>query len=523
MAIMYPKNIELYDATLSEKKVYKALQNQLPNTFTVFYSVKWVDEINGTKKESECDFLIFSENDGFLTCEVKGGKGLKKINNKFILEESDGERELKRSPMEQAEESSRYFYKLYSKEYNDNFNGVYGSISLFPFYPVDDIVLMDHRTKEVVLDINDMNNLYLRIKKAFSFYKSHRYSYGFLTKNERDNFKNMINKKIASQASAGSIIEAKEFEINSVNRIQDNFVYFLKNFNKTFISGGAGTGKTWIAYKFAKKASLEGKEVLITMNSNHLVSLFKDLLKDYKNITIVSFENLLLYDGIELNQNQSSEKILSLYDARIIKKYDTIIVDEAQDFDQFQAMVISLHLKNECSEFRVFYDQTQNVLDKDFKDGFDIGLPPFLLRENLRNTSSIYDWSTEKTNLGKEVITNQIIGPNPISYKFSKQYDLKKELEIEITKLVDNECVPVESIVVLVDHDNYNLNGQQLARWTLSDKRDNNTVRLSLVEDFKGLESNIVFYIHNITTPEKYDYVAYTRAKYYLYEYILKK
>ena len=48
-------------------------------------------------------------------------------------------------------------------------------------------------------------------------------------------------------------------------------------------------------------------------------------------------------------------------------------------------------------------------------------------------------------------------------------------------------------------------------------------LRFSLVEDFKGLESNVVFYVHNITTPENYNYVAFTRAKYYLYELILKK
>ena len=112
MAIMYPKNIELYNATSSEKKVFKALQKQLPDSYTVFYSVQWVDEINGIKKESECDFLIFSEQDGFLTCEVKGGRGLRFDNGRFILEEADGDRELKRSPMEQSEESSRYFFKI---------------------------------------------------------------------------------------------------------------------------------------------------------------------------------------------------------------------------------------------------------------------------------------------------------------------------------------------------------------------------------------------------------------------------
>jgi len=522
MAIMYPKNIELYDATASEKKVYKALESQLPDTFTVFYSVQWVDEVEGKKKESECDFLIFSENDGFITCEVKGGRGYKKVNDKFILEESDGERELRRSPMEQAEESSRYFYKLYINEYNERFNGIYGSISLFPFYAVDDPVLMDHRTKDIVLDINDMDKLYVRIKKVFNFYKTNIYS-SSLTKSQKTNFKNMINKKIAARASAGSIIEEKEYELNNVNRIQDNFVFFLKDYPRTFITGGAGTGKTWIAYKFAKKASLEGKKVLVTTINAHLIEMFKSLLKTYSNVEILSFNHLVKKDGID--NNLLSEEMLGKYDNVIFEKYDAVIVDEAQDFDQYQAMIISLHLCDKKSELRVFYDLTQNIYDKDFKDGFDIDLPPFHLRENLRNTSSIYEWATDKTNLGKDVVTNQIIGPAPMMYNFKKYYDMKQYAEIEINKLVDGENVPLSSITLLVDHDVYDMIiDDEIGRWKCAnyDIASENNVRVSLVEDFKGLESNIVIYCHMITTPENYNYVAYTRAKYYLYDFILK-
>lgn len=523
MAIMYPKNIELYNATLSEKKVFKALQNQLPDSYTVFYSVQWVDENNGKKFESECDFLIFSESDGFLTCEVKGGRGYKKVDNKYILEEWDGERELRRSPMEQAEESSRYFYKLYSNEYNEAFNGLYGSISLFPFYEVNDPVLLDHRSKEIVFDINDMNDLAKRIKQAFLFYKSSRYSSCSLTKNQRKNFKDMINKKIASQASAGSIIEEKEFEISIVNRIQDNFIYFLSNYKRTFISGGAGTGKTWIAYKFAKKASLENKKTLLVAYSEHLIKLFKELLFGYKNIDILSFDEMLKKDGTLADK--TSEEILQDYDSAKYQKYDVVIVDEAQDFDQYQAMIISEHLNNSLSEFRVFYDETQNIFDKDFKDGFDINIPPFILKENLRNTASIYEWATEKTNLGKDVITNQIIGPAPISYNFNKDFELVKRLEMEILKLVDAEKVPLESIIVLVDHDYYNkFIGQSIGRWIFGDFSEKNkeNLSISLVEDFKGLESNVVFYVHEFLVPENYSYVAYTRAKYYLYELVKK-
>ena len=306
-----------------------------------------------------------------------------------------------------------------------------------------------------------------------------------------------------------------------VNRVQDNLVYFLNNYKRTFISGGAGTGKTWIAYKFAKRASLEGKNVLVTMHSEHLALLFKNLFKGYENVTSMCFSDLVTYDG--LDNNAQSDALMEKYDSVSFKKYDVVVVDEAQDFDQYQAMIISMHLKDSDSEMRVFYDMTQNIFDKDFKNGFDISVPPFTLRENLRNTSSIYEWATAETNLGKEVITNQIIGPSPISYTFKKEYDLKKYIETEIINLVDKENVSLKSIVLLLDHDNFDkyLN-QPLGRWLCSLDSGEGKIKISLVEEFKGLESNVVFYIHNSDTPENYNYVAFTRAKYYLYDLSLK-
>ena len=526
MAIMYPKNIELYDATASEKKVYRLLENQLPDSFVVFYSVQWVDEENGVQKESECDFLIFSEQDGFLTCEVKGGRYYKKEGSQFILGEREGERVLKRSPMEQAEESSRYFKKLYSQEYNENFNGTFGSISIFPFYAVDDPVLLDHRPKDIVFDISDLPNLGKCIKKAFLFYKRKNGNTLF-TKSQRINFKNLINKRIASEVAAGALVEAKQLELNSINRIQDNFIYFLKNYKRTFITGGAGTGKTWIALKFARQGALEGKTVLLTCSSQHLASLLRKMLGSYKNVDVFSFEELIKNDlGVKpsvLDNNQ----MFMLYEQLGCKKYNVVIVDEAQDFDQYQALAISSHLKDEDSEMRVFYDETQNVFDKDFKDGFDIHLPPFVLRENLRNTASIYDWAKQKTNLGTDVITNQVLGPIPTTTKYLKTFDSKNSIENDIIKLIDIETILPDSIVILCDHELYDeiKTWEQIGKWKIydSDVPSPGQIRYSLVEDYKGLEANVVFYVHSQNTPLKYDYVAYTRAKFYLFEVILAK
>ena len=516
MATMYPKNIDFYNPTESEKKVFKALRDQLPDYYSVFYSIQWVDEKNGAKEESECDFLIFNEQEGFLTCEVKGGVGYKFENGKYILLEKDGHRELKRSPMEQSEESSRYFNKLYTKLYNNYFNGVYGSITIFPFFKInyDDAVLLDHRPKDVVFDASCMDNLGKLIQKAFLFYKGKKAHLGNLTKAQRTNFREMVYAKVAAQETAGSIIEQKENELEIVNRVQNNLIDFLENYNRTFISGGAGTGKTWIAYKFALKAHQNDKNTLIVTYSKHLVDLFKTLLAGCKKVNVMTLDELIISDGLICKSNTS--ELIDDYEGKIYKKYDCIIVDEAQDFDQYQALIISYHLKDKQSEFRVFYDLTQNILDKD--------LPAFILRENLRNTSNIYEWASSKTGLGSEVTTNQIIGPTPVEVVFKSGVDAKNHLETEIVKLVDEDLVPLSSIVLLLDNDNYPkyLNGE-IGRWKCSTVSSSDTIRISLVEDYKGLEADVVFYCHNQATPPKYNYVAYTRAKYYLYNIVIKK
>ena len=73
MAIMHPQNLNNYDPTESEKVFFDALKDQLDNSYHVFYSVKWYGtDSKGNRVNSECDFLVFSPDFGYLTIEVKG-------------------------------------------------------------------------------------------------------------------------------------------------------------------------------------------------------------------------------------------------------------------------------------------------------------------------------------------------------------------------------------------------------------------------------------------------------------------
>lgn len=146
MAKMYPKSISEYMPTDSERIVYQELKNQLPDSFDVFYSVKWTSRENGTLVKSEADFIVASPDYGFLCLEVKGGTGIRIEDNVWYVSDTvHGERRLSSSPYDQAEKSMYFFAKFFSNQYNTQYQGIYGAGVIFPFYPVGENVDLDNR------------------------------------------------------------------------------------------------------------------------------------------------------------------------------------------------------------------------------------------------------------------------------------------------------------------------------------------------------------------------------------------
>ncbi|MBR3761335.1 MAG: NERD domain-containing protein [Lachnospiraceae bacterium] len=163
MAIMHPKNLNNFDATKSERAMFEALEQQLDNSYHVFYSVTWYTEEKGVRVNSECDFLVFNSNYGFLTIEVKGGTKIEVEEGEWTLYayNKHGEiesRKLTKSPYKQAESSMHYFRKYYKKETLTNFRGTFGMAVAFPFFYVD-VDMENDAPKELTIQLKDMKNL----------------------------------------------------------------------------------------------------------------------------------------------------------------------------------------------------------------------------------------------------------------------------------------------------------------------------------------------------------------------------
>lgn len=539
---MHPIDIENYSYTATEKELYMALKEQLPDKYHVFYSIRWLETVDNKRIDSESDFLIFDPSFGFITIEVKGGMGITITDGKWILIEDHGfnnssKRELKCSPYEQAEKSMRHFKDYFVDEFNQNFNGVYGYAVAFPRYAIDS-QLAQNAPSEITIDLNNMASLRDKVNQIFHYWKNKRNITIPFSAQQRERFLTVINKQISMSAAAGALIPIKEKEFAKINFVQESILDCLHNYKQVQIVGGAGTGKTYIGMKKTERDALSGQQVLFTCCNEELAAFVKQKLSDYSKVDVYTYAELMKtlfgakYEQLPTNSNGNKSCFEYLGEIANEKKYDSIIVDEAQDFDLDMGLAVrSLLLSDSQSSLYVFYDKNQNVFEMDFENAFAIETPPYVLSYNIRNTGCIYKYAVERTNLGRDTIANSIYGVRPDVHNYSKPSQTLKDLSSIVNRLVQKEFVQTQSIVIVSDvhYENSVLIGEnRVGAYDLvfkhyEDVRENE-ICFKTAEEFKGMEANVVIYLTHefvnsrpISNDKRKEYVAITRARYYLY------
>lgn len=533
MAIMHPAQIPDVYHTYSEMKFFNACKEQLSDKHHVFYSVRWYSTNNGVREDSECDFLIFNPDYGFLCIEVKGGMGIRVDDGVWYLIDHDGERKLKRSPYDQAEQSMRFFKKYYEDEVEAQFSGVYGCAVAYPNYSIKSPITIGS-PMETTIDLSAMSDLQKRVTEIFRYFRNQRRgTSSFLSPDSQKKFISVVNKRIALSISAGALIQDKERELLEINRTQDTVIDLLAHYPRTFIVGGAGTGKTWIGIKKAIRCVQGGGRALYLCYNRALAENVKSIIADSRADchNIDSFAYALLREkALSAPERNGCKEYSSLIgDLPELKRYDLVVVDEGQDFTEDWAYCANLMLKDGGSLY-VFYDESQNIFKRDFGEKFFIDEPPFVLRYNIRNTANIYKYAQEQTNLGLDTIANHIEGVEPDCRKFTRKAQAVSFIDSVINKLVNKEGVTPQKIVILSNRKKENsilCETATVGGHCLSDERklpDSDSIAYRTVQGFKGLESDVIIYInHTYKNEPKTDsvratlYTAQTRARFYLY------
>ena len=176
---------------------------------------------------------------------------------------------------------------------------------------------------------------------------------------------------------------------------------------------------------------------------------------------------------------------------RLGPRFDALIVDEAQDFEESWWLPLQMLLRDpDHGVIYVFYDDNQAIYRR--PGGLPEGLVSARLTENWRNTSPIFDAVMGFYSGGKVTCA----GPDgpPIEMASVPKEDLRSELSKLLHRLIEEGDLEAKDVVVLTPHaPAHSPVLGQVGAFKLTDdpvgKRD---VRLSSIFRYKGLDAPAV-------------------------------
>jgi hypothetical protein len=519
MARMYPQELPDDVRSGAERLLYEQFKQQLPDSFVVLHSVKWLmRDRKHHDRDGEVDFLIVHPELGVLILEVKGGRLRVDANTGrwYTMDRYNREDELKSSPFDQAQ---RNLYNLKAKleeapktrPYSYRFQR---GIAL-PDVNVGSTNIGLYGDRELIIDSTDLPQLEQAIRRIMGV-PERRYHIGAeAVKALVDTLQPTL---VINRIGINTQLLKAEERIATLTTDQFSILDSLGRRPKAAISGCAGSGKTMLAMEKARRLANEGFQVLFTCFNKNLALWIRELFAQDQftvndRITATHFHGLAhefcRRAGVTLPPIPSAEDRhgLSSYLSDVLPeklneavgtlpiRFDAIIVDEGQDFaEMWWIPLLDLLKDKEHGVFYIFYDDNQRIYSHNM--ALPINDPPFLLNVNCRNTDRIHG-QVLPYYLGTPPPVSR--GPQGLQPEFiSLQAGGEKEaLRKLLSRLVTEERLPTNNVVILTPRGTKTSElkeGERLGPVTLTWERrpGPGVVQVSSIYSFKGLESPIV-------------------------------
>lgn len=503
MTKIFPRIENIDGIPFSEKVVYKALMS-LPDTFTIFHSVQWFSR--GSRKSiwKENDFLILSQKYGMLVLEVKGGNveykdGVFVQTNTLTKKESILSEKKRNDPLTQAIDGKYHYRDLISEILKDEmFSFNIDACVCFPSCKVkntmDSFPLKYKEIKDAILDYNSIQNssFELEIKKVYDFYNAYKNT------SVNDEQYKRIKRSIAQDFRLIAVPALRKGELDDafirLTNEQVGLLDYISEQEVATIQGVAGTGKTIIAIEAAKRFASEGNKVLFLCFN----SLLFHYLKNTYPIESVDYFNIhtFLTKHITGNFSDIRDRVEGLY--KIDHNdfdYDAIIIDEAQDFDNYEILYFKDYIKEKDGRLLIFFDKNQLLTTDVVPEWIVNSECKLLLTKNCRNTREIA--ITSHNVIGAEL--KQRI--KMVSGDETELLFVSNDYEDQIYKLIDfyiKKGYDPSDITILSINSEYKslLNGiDNIHNLKLSRIRNKKDVFVTTASRFKGLESRVIVVI----------------------------
>lgn len=393
-----------------ERAAYIELRDQLPKKWVVRHHFPFCTD-EGYLQDKEADFIVLAPERGLLILEVKGSVGYESKGGIWYRINEDGTREPTRNPFDQAMSTKHKLvdwlsWKAYGTS-KKNFPGIFGHLVVYPYGKVTSAV---GPTSEPAIMINysGMDSLHDRLEKAFSTWgpreRGALFSPEAMIKAERfitDDSK-LVPMLSASAKQDNRVIEALT---------QTQYLAFrgVMGNPRVHVRGGAGSGKTLLAFWAALAFAAKGQSVLFVCY-NVVLARWLGMKDGSSNITIASFHALaretVRKAGMQFEVPSETDEVAEKHffdtvaptlfaqaidnlDAQTLPRYDVVVVDEGQDFHPDWWFPIQLLLKDaDHGRLCIFSDPEQaGVYGREA--GYPAPMTQYELQENCRNSRKI--------------------------------------------------------------------------------------------------------------------------------------
>lgn len=542
MAVLWPNKLprSVVDdrRRKAEVRVYNRLAEVLDDSFHVFYSSPWLgtDRL-GNETDGECDFLIAHPEHGILAIEVKGGREISfdPRDDQWRSTDHGGFVHKIKDPVAQARSAKYEILKRRNKSPRSPgrfIHAAHGVILPNAAKPAGD--LGADRPARIFCCSR-------QFREGLGEWIAERLKAG----QRPDRCQPLGREGIAAlerlfahpftlSFRIGSAIAEADTEFRVLEPSQYHILDTITDIQRALVRGGAGTGKTVVAMEEALRSATAGRRTLLTCHSRPLAGHLGRRLRNIDNLTVTGFHALcgrvaqhadvLIPSGISESELYESALPNALYqsmEAQPAFRWDTVIVDEGQDFRDDWWIALDACLQPE-GRMRVFMDSNQRVYDGAGDGVRDLCAVPIRLSRNLRNTKIIHEAAMVHYS-GPDIIAD---GPDGIevSWVTAEHQDAKIEAaHRELRRLVVNEEVAPGDIAVLVNGPAVGKRFLEKTSGTSIPLTDAETMALEdvvvdTVRRFKGLERPAIVLIVSGDEMDRRElaYVAFSRAQSYL-------
>ncbi|MEY4230917.1 MAG: hypothetical protein RLZZ362_1766 [Actinomycetota bacterium] len=516
MAQLLPADFDLTQLEYSEQRTCRSFLDGLDDTWFVVPKVLVLD----AGKDAEIDIVLASAAHGVLLVEVKGGK-VELVTGQWM----QNGRPMKKAPTEQVTSAKHHLVR--------RMKGI--GIDTHGLFMAHAIALPD--TGAIPAEGMGLDAPKHHLFGHYELADPARAIGNLLTEHgpvqiERfTRFLRALRPDIRVEGADTAVMPVATRRIDDATRARLGALQTLDANARVLVTGGAGTGKTWLVVEWARRAAARGERTLVLTFNKPLADDLTRVL-DGTGVEVHTYHDLIVHLAAPFGfavvdkpnrdywETVPTQALLD-HAADVGTPFDTIIIDEGQDMRPHWLPSIEMLLDPAAAKARLLMvaDPSQAI----YVDPWEppAGMMLATLEENLRSARSVAE------------VVHHLGGPKPMSgavgevevthLRAGGLKEVRKRVRSTIESLRDEHGVPLSQIAVLtlrIGVRDHLLDAQvdvaaereplPVARW---EQRSEDTVLCETVHRGKGLERAAVIVVDITDTPEpQLVYIGASRA-----------